>query len=215
MRRRGFVNSQFWEFTKKYYEIIGYVVLTILLFCACFFAAFAWIAAIYAMAFAALLRKETKLVGLLLYLTCFYALFNYQKIFTITLDIVLVGYLIVMMLGCYIFRLIKREQSLNWKTLIPIGLFWIYTVLPFHECHWRDFFAMVFFYVLVYVIFEERKQMDFRYITRVLVFGVIVSCVFSLFKNASPLLTEKMDNVYYSGSFRFQGLTYHPNTFNT
>lgn len=207
--------SKFWEVVKKYYEIIGFVLLTILLFCACFVEAFAWVVAVYAILFAVILRKETKLVGLLLYLNCFYALFNYQRIFSITLDIVLIGFSIIMLLGLYVFRVVKREQKLNWKPLIPVGLFFIYTVLPFHECNWRDFFAMLFFYVLVFVILENRKRIDFRYITRAFVLGIIVSSVFALFHNVSPLLTEKMEVVVYNGHFRFQGLSYHPNSLNT
>jgi hypothetical protein len=202
-----------WKFVQKYYEIIGYSVLTILLFCACFFPVFAWIVAGYIVIFALLLHKEVKMIGLLLYLNCFYVLFNYQSLFGLTLDIVIVGFLIATVFVLYLVRVVKREYKLNWKTLVPIGSFLIYVVLPFHECYWIDFFAMVFFFVILYIVFEERKQIDFRYLVRIFVGGIIISCIFALFRNVSPLLSEKIQlHGYNYGELSFQGLSFHQNT---
>lgn len=203
-----------WSLAKKYYELIAYVVLTVLLFCACFVPAIAWITTVYVIVLGALWHQENKLIGLMLYLNSFYALFNYHQVAGITLDIILAGFFILMLLGVYVYRVIKREQKVNWKTLIPIGLFFIYVILPFHQYTWRDFFTMVFFYAIMYVTFEQRKRVDFRYVVRVLVVGLIISCLFATMKNVSPLLSEKLHVWDYFGKYRFQGLVYHPNTLN-
>lgn len=204
--------KQVWACLKKYYEVIGYGVLTLLLLGACFMPAFAWIAAVYALVFAGVLHHESKIFALMLYLHCFFALFNYQNLWGITLDIVIAGVLIFAIFILYVYRVIKREYKVNWKTLIPIGLFLVYLVLPFHQCYWQDFFAEVFFFVLIYIIFEERKALDFRSIVRVLVLGLLVSCAFALLRKVSPLLEDKIRIWDYYGIFRFNGLTFHPNT---
>gem|GEM_PF-67705 len=204
--------KKLWEDVKEHRELIGYVILTVLLFIACFSNAFAWVAAVYIVLFALVLHKETQIVGLLLFVHCFYALFYYHRIAGISLDVILVGILILILLGLYIFRLIKRELKLNWKTLIPIALFLVYVVLPFHQYVWRDFFAMVFFFTIVYVVYESRRQIDFRRVVRVFVWGLLLSCSFALLRNVSSVLASKMELVYYLDLARFQGLTYHPNT---
>ena len=166
--------KKLWEDMKEHRELIGYVVLIGLLFGACFADAFAWVAAVFTVLFAGLLHKEDKIVGLLLFTHCFYAIFFYHKVWGISLDIVLVGILTTMLLVLYLVRIFKHEQKLNFKTLIPIGLFLIYVALPFHECSWIDFFALVYFYVLVYVVFEVRRQIDFRHVVRLVVRFCIV-----------------------------------------
>lgn len=204
--------KKMWEIIKKHYELITYTVLSVLLFCACFYPAFAWVVAIFVVVFAGLLHDETKLIGLMLFLNCFYTLFNYQKICGITLDIVIAGYLMVMIFVLYLYRVFKREQRLNYKTLITIGLFLIYVVLPFHECYWQDFFATLFFFVFVYIVFAERRQINFVYVVRMFVAGIIISCLFALLREVSSLLKEKIHLWNYSGLLRFQGLVFHPNT---
>ena len=204
--------KKLWDGVQKHYELIGYVILTVLLFLACFVDAFAWVAAVFAVLFALVLRRETKLVGLTLFLHCFYAIFFHHKLWGITLDIVLVGVLAIMLLVQYFIRVIRKEQKVNWKTLVLIALFLVYVALPFHECAWQDYFAVVFFFVLVYVVFEERRQIDFRQIVRIFVWGLVLSCGFALFRNVSPVLVDKIALIDSYGKLRFQGLTYHPNT---
>lgn len=200
-----------WKIVKEHYVLLAYSVLTIFLLCACFVPAFAWIAAVMAVSMTVLLRKETQLVGLLLYLNSFYALFNYQTLFGITLDLLVSGSVILMLCGHYIYHVIKREQKLNWKTLVPIGLFMVYMVLPFHECNFADFFGILFFLTLLYVVFERRQQIDFRYIVYVFVSGIIFSCSMALLRDVSPLLTEILEVVTCSGGVRFEGFCFHPN----
>ena len=204
--------KKLWGMIKEHYELMAYVVLTVLLFCACFFSVFAWLAAGFTVLMTILFHKEIKLVGLLLYLHCFYALFNYQSLWSISLDIIIAGIIIFTIFVLYVYRVFKREYKLNLKILIPITLFWIYMLLPFHQCNWREFFAEVFFFVLLYVVFEERKQFNFHRLIRTFVLGLIISCMFALFKNVSPLLRNVLPNLYVGEKFRFQGLAFHANT---
>ena len=202
----------FWNYAKKYDAVIGFSALTLLLFGACFQSVFAWLAMVFAFAFAIYLRNETKILGLMLYLHCFYIIFNYLNLFTITLDIVIEGFFIATLLGFYIYHLVKRELKINLKTLIPIVLFLIYVLLPFHECQFKDYFAVVFFFVFVYVVFEMRQRFDFRYVVRLFVVGLMVSCLFALMRDLSPLLSNKIGRADYFGIVRFQGSTFHANT---
>lgn len=199
------------NFFRKNYELIAYSVLVVLLFCSCFFSVFAWIAVGYVIFLALLLHDETKLFGLILFLVCFYALSSYQTFLGITLGEWLVALLILIMCVLYIIRVIKREQKLNWRTLIPIGLFLIYIVLPFHECNLQSFLPKLFFFLSLYIIFEERKKIDFRIVTRFFVFGLIISSTFALLRNVSPLLTEHVNFFDYNSNSRFTGLLGHPN----
>ncbi len=202
-----------WQLLKKYAEVIGYVVLTSLLLGACFVPILAWVAAGFAIIFAGLLHNEPKIFALMLYLHCFYTLFNYHReIDGIGLDVLLAGVLIFIILILYVCRVIKHEYKLNWKTLVPISLFLVYVVLPFHQCAWKDFFGEVFFLAVLYILFEERKSLDFRMAMRVLTAGLLVSCLMASLRPVSPLLNEKIIFWDYLGIFRFSGLTYHPNT---
>lgn len=201
-----------WAFLKKYYEVIGYGILTLLLLGACFVAPFAWLAVIFTLALAGLLHNESKVFGLILYTHCFYRALKYPVVLGLTLDNALLGGLILIILGLYIYRLIKREYKLNYKLLIPIGLFLIYMALPFHQCTFYDFVAEVFFFALLYVIFEERKNIDLRFNVRVLVAGLLFACTFALLGKVSPVVDAKISHCYYYGILRFSGLSFHPNT---
>ncbi len=203
--------KKLWGVIKKHQDLLAYSVLSVLLFCACFFSPFAWITAGYAVLLALLWRQETKTIGLILFLDGFYALFYYQKLWGLALNTALARCLMLILFGIYLFRVFKREQKLNWKTLIPIALFLVYVILPFHEWNWGSFATQVFFLLFLYVAFESRKRINCRYVVRVFVVGLIISCVFALFRTVSPLLNEKIWVRILWGTSRFGGLTYHPN----
>ncbi len=203
-----------WAFVKKYYEVIGYAVLSLLLLGACFVQTFAWLAGFAAIVLGILLRNESKIFGLILFMYCFYRIMYIPEILTISLELIVSGVLIFEMFCWYVYRVIKHEYKLNWKTLIPIGLFLVYLVLPFHQCGWREFFAEVFFLGAVYIVFEERLSMDFRALVRVFAAGLLISCVYSTLYSVSPLLYESVTLWWYNGVVRFSGLMYHPNTLN-
>lgn len=203
-----------WGLIKDKQELIAYTLLTVLLFCALFSPVFTWISAIFAVALAVFWHQETKLVCLMLYINSFYALFNYQKIASVSLDIILIGFITLMLLGCYVYHVIRNKQKINFKTLIPIILFVIYVLLPFHQYNWQDFFAMLFFFILMYVVFERRERFDFYLIARFFVISIIISCFFAMFVDVSPILSENLTTFTYSDITRFQGLSFHPNTLN-
>lgn len=202
------------DLIKNKSELIAYTILTVLFFCSLFSPVFTWISAIFAVALAVFWHQETKLVCLMLYVNSFYALFNYQTIASISLDIIIVGFITLMLFGCYVYHVIRNKQKINFKTLIPIILFLIYVILPFHQYNWQDFFAMLFFFIIMYTVFERRKSFDFCRIVRVFVIGIIISCFFAMFSGVSPVLMENLTTSTYGGITRFQGLSFHPNTLN-
>ena len=68
--------KKLWETVKNNSEITGYVILAVLIFCACFSPYFIWVASIYALVFAIYMRNEIKIIGLILFVYCFYNLFS-------------------------------------------------------------------------------------------------------------------------------------------
>ena len=111
-----------WKIVKEHYELFGYILITVSLFLACFFQFFVWIVFGLVILFALLLRKETKLIGLLLFLSSFCALLNYTGM----LDYFIAGLLILIIWAQYLLRVLKSEYKINPKTLIPIILLLIY-----------------------------------------------------------------------------------------
>ena len=59
--------KKLWETVKNNSEITGYVILAVLIFCACFSPYFIWVASIYALVFAIYMRNEIKIIGLILF----------------------------------------------------------------------------------------------------------------------------------------------------
>ena len=200
-----------WDFIKNNYEIIGYIFLTALLFGTCFVRLFALITTIYILVFALLLRDETKVLGLFLFFKCFNDRifididkgFSLLKFLSRSLEIV-IGLI-------YLVRVIRKKSKINWKILIPILLFFIYMILPVHEWSISKLYEVVCFFMVLYVVFVDRNELDFKYLMKIFVLGMIISCVFGLFKNVSPWLQEKLPTYYASGTERFQGLFGHHN----
>lgn len=199
-------------------EFIGYCVLAILLFCGCFSPAFSWIAVAYIVLFAFLMRKETKIIGLILFVNCFYALFKFEYI---TLDSeygqaktyflydMILGILKLFVIMLYLLRIIRKEKKLNLELLIPVVAFLIYVALPVHNCNWHEFIPLALSFGSLYVVFELRNEFNFVRLTRIFVAGIVLSCVFALFKNVSPVLEKAVVSIYTYGKMRFAGLTRH------
>jgi len=83
-------------------------------------------------------------------------------------------------------------------------------LLPFHHNEWNDLVHIFATYLSLYVVFEERNEINFVYLVRVCFFGLILSCVFGLYHKLSPLLMEYMSLLVSDlGIMRYQGLTYH------
>lgn len=197
-------------------EFIGYCVLAVLLFCGCFFTAFAWIAAAYVILFAFFMRKETKIIGLILFVNCFYVIFRigkislnneYEQVKTYTLYEMILGILKLFVIMLYVLRIIRKEKKINLELLVPVIAFLVYVALPVHDCNWYEFIPLALSFGSLYVIYELRKEFNFVRLTRVFVAAIVLSCVFALFKNVSPLLYKNMVLIYSYGKIRFIGLT--------
>jgi len=211
--------KKLWTAIKNYPDVAGYVILSLLIFGACFSAVFAFIASIYVLLFAFFLRNETKILGLILFVYCFFTTFNICYI-SFHIDGALFGYtflfLILDILKLVVFlifllRVIKKEKKINLKLFIPIVLFLIYMALPMHVCEWEDLIHEVVSYLALYVVFEERNEIKFGYLVRVFISGIIVSCIFGLYYKISPFIAAYISPVWSeSGVIRYQGLTVHP-----
>ncbi len=75
--------KKLWAMIKNNPEVAGYVGLVLLVFAACFFVEFSFVAALYIVLFAFFLRNEVKILGLILFINCFYIIFytgNFQVV---------------------------------------------------------------------------------------------------------------------------------------
>ena len=185
------------------------------MFCACFWSYFAWIAVGFGLVLAFALHNETKVIGLLLFFYCFNRVLDVNLTINIafTSSNLILSALKFLVCLLYFIRVIRKEKKLNWKILIPVGAFLVYAILPFHECSWKDAIGLILFFGLLYVVFEEKREINFKFIVRIFVLGLIISCIFGLFKPFSPLLNEKIPTMVPYGytKVRFQGLISHPN----
>ncbi len=197
---------------KKYYEVIGYSILTLFLFLACFFRAFSWVSLVYMIIFAFSLHKTEKILGLLFFYNSFKSLFNFNILGTsIVLKKFIGGVLIGIICIFYLIKLIKKQRKLNLKILIPIVLFLIYIALPIHECTIVAWISVMIFFAVLYIVYEERTDISFKYIVRLFSLGLVISCVFALFRSISPLLSRELQVVTIGPNIRFEGLYAHPN----
>ena len=143
--------KKLWETVKNNSEITGYVILAVLIFCACFSPYFIWVASIYALVFAIYMRNEIKIIGLILFVYCFYNLFsicdltfkvNGQFLF-LNLGHALLNILEFLVVVLYFQRVFKQEIKINFKVFIPLVLFFIYCSLPINQYHWYDLFYLI------------------------------------------------------------------------
>ena len=214
--------KKLWETIKNNPEVAGYVVLSLLLFGACFWVEFSFVAVIYIFIFAFFLRNEGKILGLIFFLYPFFLILelvfvglnteesvNLSKSFSIN-DLILIG-LNLFIFVLYLNRVFKKEKKINLKIFIPLILLIIYIVLPVHKSSWNEWINIATSYFSLYVVFEEKNEINFIRLVRTLFIGTILSCVYSLYYNFSPLLLEYMNIVKTdeTGSLRLQGLTPH------
>lgn len=211
--------KKLWAMIKNNPEVAGYVGLVLLVFGACFFVEFSFVAALYIVLFAFFLRNEVKILGLILFIYCFYLIFhigNFQVVmeynwsyFSLINTLLDVLYVFIFLL--YVKRVIRKEKKINLKLFIPMIVFLIYMALPFHECEWNDLTNVACSYLCLYVAFEIRHEIDFVYLVRIFALALILSCVFGLYYENSALLSRYMKFVpsYYNKQ-RYPALTFHP-----
>lgn len=206
---------------KNNWELVGYCVLAVLLFFACFFRVFSWVTAVYIIFFAFFMQNEGKIAGLLLFLSGFYTIFsytgisiNYEVIYNLPLSYVITYLLHLFIVMLYVLRVKNREKRINFEILVLELIIFIYLMLPIHLGRIYDAVALVLSIASFYVIFSVRQEIDFTSITRQFIIGLILSCIYGLYQNISPLLHEYINhNVIYYDSIglveRYQGLCSH------
>ncbi len=211
--------KKLWTIIKNNPDVAGYVILSILIFGACFSAPFAFLASIFIFLFAFFLRNETKILGLILFVYCFFTTF---QICTVSVHIAgvlffssflffILDALKISVFLLYLLRVIRKERKINLKIFIPLILFLVYLALPFHVCEWLDLVHEVASFLALYVVFEERKEIKFGYLVRVFISGIIISCVFGLYYKISPFIASYIQiTLSETGMIRYQGLTTHP-----
>lgn len=210
--------EKLWATIKKYPEIAGYTGLAILMFVACFVSGFLLIAVVYTVLFAVFLRKEGKILGLILFINCFMAVLGLDGVIIYigdnsiffdsynTLNILLKFFIFYI----YVQGVLQKNRKLNFKFFIPLVLFLIYIALPFHESNLVDIINIASSYLTLYVVFEKRSEIDFIYLVRICFVGLVLSSVFGLYGKYSPFLIQNLlFNITETGLIRYQGLTYH------
>ena len=203
------------------YALVFFVVLTTLLYLSCFvdWAVFVLIAFVVIFG---LFLDVNNIVAALLFMVSFLVCFSYG-------DKNIWNYIyiyFVFLLGVrYVLYLFKNEEKLtfkqsivvalkriNWKILIPIMALFVYWVLPIHSNVLGTVVGNILDFVVMYLVFEMRKEIKFPYLIQIFCLGIVISCLTSLLQPISSRLQEIMVQVPPVNNYtRFAGLTTHPN----
>ena len=136
-------------------------------------------------------------------------------------------YLVLLLCIKYIIFLLKSEEKesfkqgiiiilkkINWKLLIPIIVLFVYWLLPFHSNSFGSVVGNILDFIVLYLAYEMRKEINFSYLIQMFCLGIVVSSLISLMQPISTRLQEIMIQVPPVNNYtRFTGLTTHPNQF--
>lgn len=197
---------------KEKKELISFAIITLLLFLSCFFEECAYITVAFCVLISIFFSFE-QVMHVLIFI------YPVKLVFLTKVKVIYMYSLCLALIACilcikYLIALIKKQKRLNWKTLIPIGVFLVYLILPIHETHFKQWANYVIMFAFAYLAFEYKKEIDFKKLVNVLFFGFVVSCLFGLTWYISPRLEAIAPIVYPLANcdyVRFFGLFEHPN----
>lgn len=167
----------------------------------------------------------THTIALLLFLFSFYALFIITGNFIFNLQslyMIVFALMIFIMVVKHVILVIKKERKLNYVLLALMAVFLIYIILPIRRtdsgnfspiCSINDFLTLGCFFSLFYVIYAERKNIDFLLIVRILFVSFILSGVLGLLRPISERLQTIIGSFDYDNDLqRYCGLFQGPNS---
>lgn len=193
-------------FLKKYFEYINIGIVGTLLFFGCFHSMFAIALLGYMFVMSLFLKTEQIL--------------KYQiilRIFMGVLSVIPVSSIFPFILGYvknFIVDVMFKKKKINIKPILVILVLSVYNLLnPIYKLKTLDYIASILFYLMVYFIYEKRKEIDFVSVAKFFCYTLVVSCVFSFLIPYSPNLEESRVVMYVNGLVRFTGLCVHSNIF--
>lgn len=192
------------------YIYLVYGILAGILLGACFFDFFAYIACAYIIV-VSLFLDDTHVLCLLFFILPFDFLFYFETKPLVYIYRVIQIYLYICIFARYIYNLTKQKTKPNYKILIMLIVFIIYTVLPVHRVGVNDLVFLALNVGLIYVISQKGIKIRFSVFAEVFCIAVILSCCLGLLRYVSPRLSQVMGDIYALDSERFYGLMPHPN----
>lgn len=200
------------DIVKGYYNVIHFVVLTAVLFACCWTEVAVWIALAIALLFCFKLNKEM-LLTTFLFMSSFEIVFN-QTIIKLNILTLIKMIILCFIVVKYLIEVIKKERKLNFRIIIPVAMYIVFLMIPISILSIKIAIDTLVFFVLIYLIKECGDEISLLNPARGLAGGLIVSSLFSLFKNKSARLASLAIKVVESDSYvRFSGLKLHPNSF--
>lgn len=210
------------NFIKARYNWLFFTLLTFLLLLSCFFSWAVWLVLGFSCLFGCFL-STTSIISNLLYTYAFNVVFEFALrntwVYMFTWFVVLLGLR-------YLFTLYKNAKGtnekywfkflfplINWKLLLPMMVLLFYLILPIHNSTLKSTLYMGVFLAFLYLVFENRKNIDVCTLVKMFSLGVVISGLMSLLRPISTRLDEIMAYGVTSGCVRFSGLTISPNLY--
>ncbi len=117
----------------------------------------------------------------------------------------------------FIIYIFKDKGKINLLSIILCLIFFIYCILPIGKYNYNlllkfAFFVFIFAFLICCTIKPEIFKVGFN--IKILVYSILLSCVFGLFNLVSPFL-QSIDGklIFGNGLIRYGALMHHPNVF--
>ncbi len=193
-------------------DVFCYVAIVLSLFISIFCTPFIWITMLIIICSGIYLKDVQKIIQLLVFTFVFNSLFC--GYFTRLEDYSTMRFVLVVEL-CVLYGIdvYRKKKQINLKLLVPIIFYLAYIFYPVHWTHIYNLIKYAIVYMLFFIIYEYRKELDLKNIILSLVYGLLIGSCFVLFLNWSTKLQGIVSTDVIRNCWRFSGIFNHPNQF--
>lgn len=111
----------------------------------------------------------------------------------------------------YFIKILKKEKQLNIKLIVPLLLMLVYVVIPFNTINIKHIIKYVVALGFIYLLLENKKEINFDNILIVACVGLILSLIFSLFIPLSSRMCGLIQRFFNNGIQKTQAMFSNPN----
>ncbi len=203
--------NKFIEFYKKYSFVLNCAILSVLFMANCFLPWFTFIAHSFLLALV-LVCNIKNAISYLFFTFVFNSLYlPYSAIiFALCVAVMMVKLIVIK------YREDKSNFVISNKTLIVYLLFVIYILFPLGREVDFIYFEKAFYLagapILLYLFAKFSKEFNLRHNLRIMLYGLLVSCLLSAFRFVSPYLQEAILPFTVDEIIRYSALYANPNT---
>lgn len=161
-----------------------------------------------------------EMVGMLLFYYPFFSIFMFKGV---NLYFILFAGVIGVFAVKHLIGVIKKKEAFDWFFIASVLAYLIYIILPIRNtfsgnfkagCDIKYFSSALAFFVMLYVVYKKKTEIDYLMCLHLFVVGFIVAGCLGWFVYVSPRLKLVMTLVDYIGIdlLRYNGLFGFPNT---